>query len=198
MVEMSECRVIVSAATSRSLIIMDEVGRGTSTYDGISIARALVEYIVKRIGARTLFSTHYHELTELDALPGVKNFTVAVEERGENVVFLHRVHPGRANRSYGIQVARLAGLPEEILQRAAEILQDLEFRRNGGEVDKTAPQNLPVYKEKSQPPRHPILDELIKLDLWQMTPLEALNTIAAWQLSLKQDLKRLPVRDDKS
>lgn len=196
MVEMSECRVIVSAATSRSLIIMDEVGRGTSTYDGISIARALVEYIVKRIGARTLFSTHYHELTELDTLPGVKNFTVAVEERGENVVFLHRVHPGRANRSYGIQVARLAGLPEEILQRAAEILQDLEFRRNGGEINKIAPQNLPVYQGKSQPSRHPILDELIKLDLWQMTPLEALNTIAAWQLSLKRDLNRLPVKDD--
>ncbi|AEG14913.1 DNA mismatch repair protein mutS [Desulfofundulus kuznetsovii DSM 6115] len=191
MVEMSECQVIVSAATPRSLIIMDEVGRGTSTYDGISIARALVEYIVRRIGARTLFSTHYHELTELDVLPGVKNFTVAVEERGEDVVFLRRVRPGRADRSYGIQVARLAGLPGEILQRAEEILHELEYRRDGGAVS-PAPRDLPAHREeKTAVPKHPILDELVKLDLWQMTPLEALNTLAAWQRSLKQGVRRV-------
>ncbi len=188
MVEMSECQVIVSAATSRSLIIMDEVGRGTSTYDGISIARALVEYIVRRIGARTLFSTHYHELTELDVLPGVKNFTVAVEERGEEVVFLRRVRPGRADRSYGIQVARLAGLPAEILRRAEEILYELEYRRDAGRV---TPKELPVRREEKVPvPQHPILEELVKLDLWQMTPLEALNTLAAWQRSLKQGIRQ--------
>ncbi|MGB9802592.1 DNA mismatch repair protein MutS [Desulfofundulus sp.] len=189
MVEMSECQVIVRAATPRSLIIMDEVGRGTSTYDGISIARALVEYIVSRIGARTLFSTHYHELTELDILPGVKNFTVAVEEKGEEVIFLRRVRPGRADRSYGIQVARLAGLPLEILRRAEEILHELEHRRKEGFVN-SLPGDLPVQREeKTELTGHPILEELVKLDLWQMTPLEALNTLAVWQRSLKNGVK---------
>ena len=126
MVEMNECRVIVENATAQSLIIMDEVGRGTSTYDGISIARALVEHINETIKAKTLFSTHYHELTDLDKLSGVVNHTVAVQEAGDSIVFLRKVILGKADRSYGIHVARLAGIPEEILGRADEVLNSLE------------------------------------------------------------------------
>ncbi|MQL53555.1 DNA mismatch repair protein MutS [Desulfofundulus thermobenzoicus] len=197
MVEMSECQVIISSATPRSLILMDEVGRGTSTYDGISIARALVEYIVNRIGARTLFSTHYHELTDLESLPGVKNFTVLVQEQEDGVVFLRRVRPGRANRSYGIQVARLAGLPEEILKRAQEILAGLENRRqvtgvSGREREPAGEHKTAVWGF------HPILAQLAKLDLWQMTPLEALNTIASWQRALKQDYGQPPARQSQT
>lgn len=190
MVEMRECQSIVKAATARSLIIMDEVGRGTSTYDGISIARALVEYIVHRIGARTLFSTHYHELTSLESLPGVKNFTVAVEEKGEEIIFLHRVQPGRADRSYGIQVARLAGLPGEILQRAQEVLKELESRTDTAFSPRSESQKVVIA-------RHPILEELLQLDLWQITPLEALNILASWQKSLKQESRRTSSRGSK-
>ncbi|ACV62953.1 DNA mismatch repair protein MutS [Desulfofarcimen acetoxidans DSM 771] len=126
MVEMNECKVIVENATAQSLIIMDEVGRGTSTYDGISIARALIEYINRDLKAKTLFSTHYHELTDLDQLHGVVNHTVAVQETGDGIVFLRKVIPGKADRSYGIHVARLAGIPENILLRADEVLNSLE------------------------------------------------------------------------
>ena len=126
MVEMNECRVIVENATAQSLIIMDEVGRGTSTYDGISIARALVEHINQSIKAKTLFSTHYHELTDLEKLSGVVNYTVAVQEAGNGIVFLRKVILGKADRSYGIHVARLAGIPENILERADEVLNSLE------------------------------------------------------------------------
>lgn len=193
MVEMSECQVIVSAATRRSLVIMDEVGRGTSTYDGISIARALVEYLVHRVGAKTLFSTHYHELTDLECLPGVKNYTVKVQERGEQVVFLRRVVPGRADRSYGIQVARLAGLPGAIVQRAQEILCALESRREAvaaaaadeaaAAADRPAADFCPGG---DQPAGKLVLEELCALDLPRLTPLEALNLLARWQETLQR------------
>ncbi len=192
MVEMRECQSIIKAATPRSLIIMDEVGRGTSTYDGISIARALVEYIVQRIGARTLFSTHYHELTSLESLPGVKNFTVAVEENGEEIVFLHRVREGKADRSYGIQVARLAGLPAEILRRAQEVLKEME-----GRAGDSRRQSQPHSGQKVILARHPVLEELSRLDLWQITPLEALNILASWQKSLRQEVGRAGNRGSK-
>ena len=185
MVEMNECRMIVEGATERSLIIMDEVGRGTSTYDGISIARAVVEYIHTRIGARTLFSTHYHELTDLDQLTGIVNYTVRVQEAGEDIVFLHRVVPGKADRSYGIHVARLAGLPAEVIQRAQEILLNLQGSR--GNVEPGVPAPTPrgeVGAPEKKEYNGALLLELARLDISSLTPLQALNIVAGWQAML--------------
>lgn len=181
MVEMNECRAIVMGATEKSLVIMDEVGRGTSTYDGISIARALAEYIHLRIGAKTLFSTHYHELTDLDKIPGIVNFNVAVKEEGENIIFLRKVIPGKADRSYGIHVAKLAGLPGEIIRRSAEILKYLETVEedplqagaSGKSVEK-------IFIEDD----HPVLQELRGLHVLDMTPLEAINMLYQLQKRL--------------
>ncbi|OPX83667.1 MAG: DNA mismatch repair protein MutS [Pelotomaculum sp. PtaB.Bin104] len=214
MVEMNECRAIVAGATNRSLIIMDEVGRGTSTYDGISIARALVEYIHLRIGAKTLFSTHYHELTDLERLPGIVNYNVAVKEVGEDIIFLRKVIPGKADRSYGIHVARLAGLPEEILNRSAEVLKSLEPVQESSRQLAAAMEyafnpltqdNLKVAEDSFQGNNsvpgaggcysinmadHPVLKELRSLDLQNMTPLEAINKLDQFQKSLaNQDPK---------
>jgi len=193
MVEMSECRDIVNNATDASLIIMDEVGRGTSTYDGISIARALVEYINASIGARTLFSTHYHELTDLDILPGVVNYTINIREINDEIIFLRKVLPGKVDRSYGIQVARLAGLPERILRRAKEILLDMESR--GGQGRSTADCQIDPAGVKQREAKRDghcrqclikrLTDELADLDTSRMTPLEALNLLAHWQEKLK-------------
>jgi DNA mismatch repair protein MutS len=127
MVEMTETAVILNAATSRSLIVLDEIGRGTATFDGLAIAWAVVEFLQQRTKAKTLFATHYHELTELaDLLTGVKNYHVSVKESGRNIVFLRKVEPGSADKSYGIEVARLAGLPPGVLDRAREILKGHE------------------------------------------------------------------------
>jgi DNA mismatch repair protein MutS len=129
MVEMTETANILHHATARSLIILDEIGRGTSTFDGLSIAWAVAEALADRtrIGARTLFATHYHELTDLARThPGVRNYNVAVRERGEEILFLHKIVQGGADRSYGIQVARLAGLPNEVITRAQQVLAQLE------------------------------------------------------------------------
>lgn len=185
MVEMNECRMIIEGATNRSLIIMDEVGRGTSTYDGISIARAVVEYIHARIGARTFFSTHYHELTDLDQLAGIVNYTVSVQDAGEDIVFLHRVVPGKADRSYGIHVARLAGLPAEVVQRAQDILLHLQGSQANDESGVPAPTprgeaGAPEKKEYNGA----LLEELVRLDITSLTPLEALNMLAGWQVML--------------
>jgi DNA mismatch repair protein MutS len=127
MVEMSEVSYILENATSNSLIILDEVGRGTSTFDGLSIAWAVVDYISRRLGAKTLFATHYHELTELEGkLPGVKNYCISVKEHGDDIIFLRKIIRGGADQSYGIQVAKLAGLPEVVVSKAKEILEKLE------------------------------------------------------------------------
>ncbi|MEW6171787.1 MAG: DNA mismatch repair protein MutS [Bacillota bacterium] len=177
MVEMSECRTILTGATRRSLVIMDEVGRGTSTYDGMSIARAIIEYIATNTGAKTLFSTHYHELTDLDRIGGVFNLNVAVQEGPSGIAFLYRVIPGKADKSYGIQVAGLAGLPDEVLQRARQVLNELESR--------TVKQSKVVQLEMfPQPEEHPVLDELRKLDLNNVTPIGALNLLARLKESL--------------
>jgi DNA mismatch repair protein MutS len=129
MVEMCETAAILAQATSRSLIILDEVGRGTSTYDGIAIAAACVEHIAKKIKSRCLFATHYHELTQLSSvLPGVVNHTVAIKELNEEIIFLYSIIPGVADKSYGVHVARIAGLPQEILHRANLILKSLEVQ----------------------------------------------------------------------
>ena len=181
MIEMVETASILNQATPRSLIILDEIGRGTSTYDGLSIARSVVEYVHNspRLGCKTLFATHYHELTELaSTLPQVRNFTVAVsEERGE-VVFLHRIVPGGADKSYGIHVAQLAGLPRAVISRAWEVLTDLEgdgrgeSRSGAGRVRKATALQMPLFGEPS-----PLVDELSEIDISSMTPLEAINLL---------------------
>ena len=187
MMEMNECRDIVAGATADSLIIMDEVGRGTSTYDGISIARSLVEYIHLRVRAKTLFSTHYHELTDLEAVPGIVNYNVAVDEQGAEIVFLRRVAPGKANRSYGIHVAGLAGLPDEIIERANDILSGLEEARGGATVSGASTAGAAVDGEvaglamrAAKLPRqeeHPALLDLRRLEITRLTPIEAINEL---------------------
>jgi DNA mismatch repair protein MutS len=182
MLEMEETANILNNATPKSLIILDEIGRGTSTYDGLSIARAVAEYIHNhpRLGAKTLFATHYHELVELaNYLPRVRNFNVAVSEEGGKVVFLRQIIPGGADKSYGIHVAQLAGLPRSILSRAQEVLSELESEGGGrrgiqkrGRRKEPRPQQLPLLGAKP-----PILEELEKLDISSMTPLEALNKL---------------------
>ena len=186
LVEMHEAANIVNRATARSLILLDEVGRGTSTFDGISIAWALTEYLHEHTGARTLFATHYHELNELAELfPRIKNYKVDVREYGDKVVFLHTVTPGTADHSYGIQVAKMAGLPEELTERAKSILNNLEdtqLRPHGteGGGKRTSTPNtgdtiqLTMFEMKDDELRA----TLNKLDIDSLTPLEALKILA--------------------
>jgi len=192
MVEMTETANILNNATPRSLIILDEIGRGTSTYDGLSIARAVAEYIhnYPRLGAKTLFATHYHELVELAGfLPRAKNFNVTVaEERGE-VIFLRKVVPGGVDRSYGIHVAKLAGLPRSVIHRAQEVLSDLESSNGKSAVANTARSAKPKDQVESQIPlfgqKPQILVDLGQLDINSMTPLEALNKLYELQQKAK-------------
>ena len=180
MVEMVETAAILNQATRRSLVILDEIGRGTSTYDGLSIARAVAEHIHNdpQLGCRTLFATHYHELTQLaESLPRVQNHTVAVSESGGQLVFLHRIVPGGADRSYGVHVAQLAGLPQTVVHRAWEILEALESLPqskplNGGGPAMRRSQQIPLF---SLTP--PLVEELLRLDVTNMTPLEAINKL---------------------
>jgi len=182
MVEMVEAAEILNHATSRSLLILDEIGRGTSTYDGLSIAWSIVEYLHNhpRLKPRTLFATHYHELTGLaDFLPLVTNYNVAVTEDGEDVVFLHEIVPGGADRSYGIHVAQLAGLPRDVISRAAEILKDLEQHAPTTTVE---PSHLkPAQQIALFPETSPVVEELSQLDVTSMTPLEAINKLYEWK-----------------
>lgn len=187
MVEMIECQVILNGATSNSLVIMDEVGRGTSTYDGISIARALAEHLYQIVGCKTLFSTHYHELTDLEEkFTGIKNYTVAVKEKGEDIIFLRKVIPGKADRSYGIHVAKLAGFPQELLARAEIILKNLEKDKAIEEYQEVSPrirQEIAVTTEaqismfNNLSEKSPVEKELEELDLLNMTPLDAINKL---------------------
>jgi DNA mismatch repair protein MutS len=180
MVEMVETANILHHATRRSLLVLDEIGRGTSTYDGVSIAWAVVEYLHNhpRLRARTLFATHYHELTRLaESLPGVRNFNVAVSEEGGQVVFLHRIVPGGADKSYGIHVAELAGLPRPVINRAQEILVQLETDSRA----LRAADRLPARQLALFPEIDPLLKELEALDIASLTPLEALNKLYEWQ-----------------
>lgn len=183
MVEMNECRVILQHATPSSLIVMDEVGRGTSTYDGMSLARALIEHIHAQVGAKTLFSTHYHELTTLDKHPGIVNYTITVAEHGDEIVFLRRVVPGRADRSYGIQVARLAGLPGTLIERALKILAELEAERGAGAPAGAALRTRQL--ELFEAAERRVCRELARLSVPEMTPLEALNKLHALQQELR-------------
>jgi DNA mismatch repair protein MutS len=181
MVEMSETSAILHAATARSLVLLDEIGRGTATYDGVAIAWAVTEHLHDRIGCATIFATHYHELTQLtEELAHARNFNVAVRESGNQIAFLYRLEPGGADRSYGIHVGQLAGLPPGVVGRATEILAMLEAGHHvAGRVPPPAPdaRQLTLFE-----PGHPVLRELQALDPDQLTPLEALTRLA--------DLKR--------
>ena len=180
MVEMNEVANIVSNATSKSLLILDEIGRGTSTYDGMSIARAVLEYVAdkKKLGARALFATHYHELTVMEELlDGVKNYNIAVKKRGDEITFLRRIVPGGADESYGVEVAKLAGLPASIIERAKEILAELNANAPR-EDDKPAP----VISESMQLSLMPTSDGMIEkklreVDINTLTPIEAMNIL---------------------
>ena len=181
MVEMTETAAILHTATARSLILLDEVGRGTSTYDGLAIAWAAIEYLHSHVHAKTLFATHYFELTELaEQLSGVKNYHVSVKEAGGSVVFLRKVEPGAADRSYGIEVAKLAGLPNEVVVRAREVLAEHESaeRRLTGQLTPGAEPERPAQLTIFTPLSQPVLEKLREVDLNRLTPLEALNLLA--------------------
>jgi DNA mismatch repair protein MutS len=182
MVEMTETAAILHTATPQSLVLLDEVGRGTATYDGLALAWAAIEYLHARTRAKTLFATHYFELTELaDRLSGVKNFHVSVKEAGGGIVFLRKVEAGAADRSYGIEVAKLAGLPSEVVERAREVLaeheeaeQRLTDQLAGDELQPRRPAQLTIFTPLS----HHIVERVRELDLDRLTPLEALNLLA--------------------
>jgi DNA mismatch repair protein MutS len=179
MVEMVEVANIIHNATADSLIILDEIGRGTSTYDGLSLAQAVSEYIVSNIGARTLFATHYHELTQLeDALEGVVNLSVSVQDSGDSVVFLKRVLPGRADKSYGLHVAQLAGLRPDIIERAQEILGELETK-SGNKQPPGLMEQPSLFAEEN-----PIIEKLRVLELDELSPRNALSLLYEWKESL--------------
>jgi DNA mismatch repair protein MutS len=184
MVEMQETANILNSATQKSLVIMDEIGRGTSTFDGLSIAWAVAEYLhdLKGHGVKTLFATHYHELTELARLkPRSKNYNIAVKEWNDEIIFLRKLVDGGTNRSYGIQVARLAGIPGPVIQRAKKILYDIENDEHGLRRSFTLPEDVNASGKKHMQlhlfskPDHFIIEQLQKLDISKMTPLDALN-----------------------
>lgn len=186
MVEMIEAANILHNATPRSLLILDEIGRGTSTYDGVSIAWAMVEFIHSHpdLKATTLFATHYHELTQLaELLPGVRNYNVAVSEADNHVVFLHKIVPGGADRSYGIHVAQIAGLPKPVIQRANEILQQLETSSGTTIQEKeTTRQQMTLFPENN-----PLLEAFKGLDINSLAPIEALNLLYDWKRRFFQE-----------
>ena len=196
MVEMTETARILNTATPRSLVILDEIGRGTSTYDGISLAWAVVEYLHEHIGCRTLFATHYHELTDLEkSFSGMKNLNVAVREWQDEVVFLHKIVEGAADKSYGIHVARLAGVPREVIERSKEILAQLEEEHLDAEGRAKIARHPKIPERRAHfqltlfGADHPIIDELKGLDLNATTPLEALKRLEHWQEKLAQEEK---------
>lgn len=201
LVEMNEAANILNNATPKSLVLLDEIGRGTSTFDGLSIAWAMTEYLHNsaNIQPRTLFATHYHELTELeDLLPRVKNYSVAVRETGDTIAFLHRLVPGGCDHSYGIEVARLAGMPAEMIIRAKEILVRLEQNdlsvnknRQGDRVKENGQMPLfaPAPEVKTEVADHPMLSELRGLDVAHLTPVEALVKLDTWKRKLEEKIK---------
>lgn len=197
MVEMTETARILNTATARSLVILDEIGRGTSTYDGMSLAWSVVEYLHEHIGCRTLFATHYHELTDLEkSLSGVKNLNVAVREWQDEVVFLHKIVDGAADKSYGIHVARLAGVPREVIQRSKEILAQLEEEHLDAE-GRARIARRPIEPKKTHfqltlfgPADHPVVDELRRLEINNLTPMQAFQLLQEWQAKLSQETKK--------
>ena len=181
MVEMQETANILNNASEHSLVIMDEIGRGTSTYDGLSIAWAVAEYLhdLHKTGVKTLFATHYHELTDLaQQKKRVKNYNIAVKEWNDEIIFLRKLVEGGTNRSYGIQVARLAGIPDRVIGRAKKILYSIENEEQDltdAFSDQDTPQTGPVQMDLFSKKEHFFVEKLSKLDISKMTPLEALN-----------------------
>ena len=204
MVEMTEVANILRNATSRSLLILDEIGRGTSTFDGLSIAWAVIEYISdsRLLGAKTLFATHYHELTELEGkISNVNNYCIAVKEKGDDIVFLRKIVKGGADKSYGIQVAKLAGVPDLVIERAKEIVEELSNEDITAKVSEIASKER-AAKKKPKTRKYDevdiaqmslfdtvkdddVLEELKNIDVGNMTPIDALNTIYRLQNKLK-------------
>jgi len=169
-------------------VLLDEIGRGTSTYDGVAIAWAVTEFLHNTIGCKTIFATHYHELTQLtEELAHARNFNVAVREAGDEIVFLHRLEPGGADRSYGIHVGQLAGLPAPVVARAWQVLTLLEAGHHVARQAPPAPPDaaqLALFGLSGTP--HPLLTELDKLDVNTLSPLDALNRLAAWKKQLME------------
>jgi DNA mismatch repair protein MutS len=187
MVEMTETAVILNTATSRSLIVLDEIGRGTATYDGLALAWAVVEHIHERIRAKTLFATHYHELTELEeTLEGVRNLHVSVKEAGDQIIFLRKVEPGRADRSYGIEVARLAALPISVIERARQVLSLHERTEHAVTEELTPRQSGPMQIQLFEPVNYQIADRIRGLKLDELRPIEALQLLSELQKELKR------------
>jgi DNA mismatch repair protein MutS len=186
MVEMSETSAILHTATPRSLVLLDEIGRGTSTWDGVSIAWAVSEHLHERVGCKTVFATHYHELTQLaDEFVTVRNYNVSVQEVGDTILFLHRLMPGGADRSYGIEVGRLAGLPAPVITRARALLAVLESEQLAPALAGT--KSVPASRRADPPdqlalfaiaPPHPVVARLRTIDPNTVTPLEALALLA--------------------
>ena len=211
MIEMTELANILNSATSQSLILLDEIGRGTSTFDGLSIAWAISEYIHNKIRGKAVFATHYHQLTQLaDVLPGVKNYNMAVKEEGDSVVFLRTVVPGATDKSYGIHVAKLAGVPQLVVSRAKEILQAIEreaviepLGENNRKKRKTPKYTQLIFFDglqgeeqngvelktdevgRSDPLSEELFEEITGLDLNTISPIEALNRLAEYQKRLQ-------------
>jgi DNA mismatch repair protein MutS len=185
MVEMTETATILNTASSRSLILLDEMGRGTATFDGLSLAWATVEYLHAETSARTLFATHYHELTMLaEKLPRVRNLRAGVKESAGGIVFLHNIEPGAASKSYGIEVARLAGLPAAVIERARRILRQHEKQERSAVAGETEPEpmQLTIFTPLSQR----IVDRIEAVDVNALTPLQALNLLEELQQELKE------------
>ena len=186
MVEMTETAAILNTATAKSLVLLDEMGRGTATYDGLSLAWATVEYLHDRIGARTLFATHYHELTLLaEKLARLKNLRVTVKETTGGIVFLHTVEAGAASKSYGIEVARLAGLPGAVIGRAREVLKVHERAETQQVREASAAAAPALQMTMFTPLSQRIVDRLGEIDVDEMTPREALNLLAELQRELR-------------
>jgi len=187
MVEMTETAVILNTATSRSLVVLDEIGRGTSTYDGLALAWSVIEHLHEKVRARTLFATHYHELTELaDLLEGVRNLHVSVKEAGDQVVFLRKVEPGRADRSYGIEVARLAGLPLGVIERAREVLSLHEKSEHAVTEELTPHSAGPVQIQMFEPVNYQIAERIRQLQIDELRPIEALQLLNELQRELRR------------
>ena len=185
MVEMTEVAELLKNATAKSLLILDEIGRGTSTYDGMSIARAVVEYCAdkRRLGCKTLFATHYHELTCLEGqIPGVKNYNIAAKKRKDDIIFLRKIVRGPADQSYGIEVAGLAGVPGRVIERARDILAELEAQ--GAPAPATAPARADDQISLTDLGANEVAERLRRVDVNTLTPIEAMNLL----YELKQKL----------
>ena len=182
MVEMNEANVAISEATENSLILFDELGRGTATFDGMALAQSIIEYIHNKVGAKTLFSTHYHELTDLEeSLKQVKNIHVSAHEEDGNITFLHKIKEGSIDKSYGIHVARLAGLPLSVIQRANQILEIYENKEQ--KRDRKVQECLPI--EDLIPKKVPIEEAMRNINPLEMSPMEALAFLCDWKEKIK-------------